>query len=43
MWKICGEELAPGEKKQIFLEPGVPGYKIRQPLSAGKSREKPCW
>ncbi|MEF2879213.1 MAG: succinylglutamate desuccinylase/aspartoacylase family protein [Blautia sp.] len=28
MWKICGEQLAPGEKKQIFLEPGVPGYKI---------------
>lgn len=38
MWKICGEELSPGEKKQIFLEPGVPGYKIPATFICG---EKP--
>lgn len=28
MWTICGETLNSGEKRQVFLEPGVKGYQV---------------
>lgn len=34
-WKIVGHEVAPGQKKQVFLEPDVPGYEMPATLVCG--------
>lgn len=40
MWKICGHELNPGEKKQVILEPGVMNYQIPCTLICGMNPGK---
>ena len=35
MWSICGYTLSPGEKRQVMLEPNLPGYEIPANLVCG--------
>ena len=40
MWEICGHTLNTGEKKQVILEPNVPGYKMPATLICGAGEGK---
>ena len=40
MWKICGQELSCGEKRQILLKPGMEDYEIPATLICGQEPGK---
>lgn len=40
MWKICGQELEPGEKRQTVLKPNMDEYEIPATLICGKGQGK---
>lgn len=40
MWRICGCSLQPGEKRQVTIEPNVPGYEIPATLVCGSQPGK---
>lgn len=40
MWKICGQELAQGEKRQVILHPDLEAYELPATLICGKEPGK---
>lgn len=40
MWKICGQELCPGEKRQLILKPGIEEYELPVTMICGKEPGK---
>lgn len=40
MWKICGQTLQQGEKRQVMLDTGVQGYEIPATLICGNEEGK---
>ncbi len=40
MWKICGQELSCGEKRQMLLKPGMEDYEIPATLICGQEPGK---
>lgn len=40
MWKICGQELSRGEKRQMILKPNMEDYEIPVTLVCGKAPGK---
>lgn len=39
-WNICGVDITPGEKKQVILEPNVPGYEMPATIICGSEPGK---